>query len=433
MKILFANIWNRNIKINWNYDFVDDKWFIKKDVFKQKTKEIFENLDNWKDKIQLNILDIVPLEKFDKIYLVWTNQGGEQSNQDTIYVAKIIEKLLWNEKIEVIEYTANPTDRKAVLYYFKKVFNQRVKKEDKLYLLVSWGVPAMKEAMVWAGLSEDFDTYVLEVINWELKENNIEDIYLKEIYKKTLKQFVLNYDWFWAEKLIEENKRLFGDKVDFLNKLKYVNARFNFDFQTANNLVDNLKLSLIEEDIFQKIEIKNDLEWIKELLDNIEVTYKKWEYTLLLWKIFRLQESLYRYIFEKNTNISTKKDENKSFEDFVNFVESNERLKNYLIENNVKYSEPNTFVLAKILSYFKDNKKLTWADIALFQIANSIDKLKEIRNLSIVAHWWKWVSKNDLDSENIIEKVSTIREKVGMWENIFDQINDIFLWNLTTL
>ena len=431
-KILFANVWNRSLIITGKYNWIDDKWFIKKEFFKQKTKEIFEDFNNWKNKVKLNILNILPLNKFDKIYLIWTNQWNNEE-QDTIYAWRIIQKLINLSSINVLEYTSNPTDRKAVLYYYKKIFKERVKQYDKLYIFVSGWVPAMKEAMVWASLSENMNIEILEVIKWKLIESNIEEIYLKEIYKKSLMWFIQNYDWFWSEKLIWENERLFGDKIDFLYKLKYTNARFNFDFQTANNLLDKLKLSLTEEDIFSKIKIINNLEGIKELLDNIEITYKKWEYTLLLWKVFRLQESIYRYIFEKITNISTEKDRNKTFEDFINFIENNEILKNYLIENKINYSQPNTFVLAKILSYFNENNKLDWIEIILFQITNSIDNLKEIRNLSIVAHWWKWVSKKDLDNENFIKKISTIREKLNMEENIYDEINNFILWEIKSL
>ncbi len=431
MKILFANIWNRNLIVKWNYDWIDDKWFIKKDVFKQKTKEILENFDEWKNKLQVNILDILPLEKFDKIYLVWTNQGTNEQ-QDTIYAARIIQKLL-GYNIDVLEYTSNPTDRKAVLYYYKKVIWERINKNDKLYLFVSGGVPAMKEAMVWAALSEDIDVVILEAINWKLVENKVEEIYLKEIYKKSLKLFISNYDWFWAEKLIEKNQRLFGDKIDFLYKLKYTNARFNFDFSVANFLVDKMNLSLNEEDVFQKVEIEDDLKCIKELLDNIEITYKKWEYTMLLGKVFRLQEAIYRYIFEKNTGISTKKDEKWDFAEFVNYIENNVDLKNFLVSNNVNYDQPNTFVLAKILSYFIEKKILEDDDRILFQIAASVDKLKDLRNLSIMAHWWQWVSKKDLDNKKLLEKISKIKEIFNKKENIFDKINKFLLEEIKNL
>jgi hypothetical protein len=76
---------------------------------------------------------------------------------------------------------------------------------------------------------------------------------------------------------------------------------------------------------------------------------------MLLGKIFRLQEAICRYVFEELTEISTEKDENDGFAEFTNYVEDNQELKNYLVSNNVNYSQPNTFVLAKILSYFKDN------------------------------------------------------------------------------
>ena len=432
MKVLFANIGNRNISIDWEFDFIDEKWFIKKEFFKEKTKEILANFDEWKNRLKLNILDIVPLNKFNKIYLVGTNQSWENDKQDTFYAAEIVKKLIGDDNIEVLKYETNPTDRKAVLYYYKKIFSERLNKDNKLYLFVSGGVPAMKEAMVWAGLSTDLDISILEAVNGKLVESKIEQLYLKEIYKKSLKLFLENYDWFGAIKLIEENKKIFWNAVDYLNKLKYLNARFNFDFDLANKILDEVSLTLTEEDLFEKIQIGSHLDGIKELLDNIEITYKKWEYTMLLGKVFRLQEAIYRYVFETLTNISTEKDENNGFIEFINYVENNQKLKDYLVSNNINYSQPNTLVLAKILSYFKDNGKL-WKYQAIFSIASSIDGLKNDRNLSIMAHWWGGLGKSDIDDYKLIKKISSIKQFLWINENKLDMIKSHMLNDLSIL
>ncbi len=442
MKILFANIGNRNLKVLGQYDWVDGDGLIEKKFFRQKTQEILENFDDWENKLQINILNKLPLKRFDKIYLIATNQMDTDKNyQDTIFAANIIKKLLSEkgiDQVEIISYPFEPVDRQKAVEYYKELFDKAINFEDEVYLVWSWWVPAMKDSMIWMGLLKKPDIRLLDINEktWEVKEIDAEKVYLKEIYKSILKEFVKNYDRYGAQKLLEQNPRVFGEEVDFINKLKYINARFNFDFEAANQILDNIRLPLGEQDVFQPIEIQSDLDGIKELLNNIEVTYHKGEYTMLLWKVFRLQEAIYRYIFENYSNVSTDKDKNKGYQEFEKFVSNDEDLlkcvKGKHIEwKPVDYSVVNTRVLEVVLECLED--KLTKRRKELFKIAQKFWALKDMRNLSIMAHGWKGISKEDIDNFQLLDLVLWLKNILWLKENTFDKLNKLLLEEVNNL
>ena len=171
--------------------------------------------------------------------------------------------------------------------------------------------------------------------------------------------------------------------------------------------------------------IQNDYLMISELINNIEITFIKWEFAMLLWKVFRLYEALNRYFFEKNFNISTNLKDWK-FNDFNDFILNNNDIRlfceNYtekfawIVLNWLDYGSPNNKILSTINKNFIKNDLLF---IEWEKIEPSIKNLTDDRNNSIMAHWWRWSKREDI--KKILNRI------ISFW-NIFSDSK----WNFYT-
>lgn len=423
--ILLANIWNRNIKYNWNFIEKIDNWFF------DFTKMLYEDIENKKLNIKINIIDsILKNYNIEIIYLFATNQWH---HQDTYYEAKIIEYLLKDKyNIIIIEKKDDPRKRDIAFKFFEDFFNENDFSEDNLIISWSWWVPAMKEALNFYSVIKYKNSKILDVDenNWDIFDSSVDKEYLKNIQKNTLYKMINSFDYNWALIFLWDS---LIKSFELEQALKYVIYRFNFNFEQANNIYETIKnndklkfIEKIDNNDYKKIEksLKKDDIMIKELIDNIEISYNKWEYSMVLWKIFRLNEAINRYFFEMNFKISTKK-VNWKFEDFENFINNSEDIKifcNNFINNWViwlRYDSPNTKILSEINKNFIKNDELysEWKKIDWW-----VNNLSNIRNNSIMAHWWKWAKKEDI--KWLIQKLNNFKEcKYWNTVNIFENIN----------
>ena len=477
--ILLTNIWNRNLKINkkilkeidlenlWfdeNIELIDRNWFITKQYFLQFTEYLNNNFEKFKNYISLNILDKI-IDKFDIIYIFTTNQSWPYNNQDTKYEWEIIKKLFHNKEIILKEYTLNPTNRKETFTFFLNFIKSNNNFEgEKVYILWSWWVPAMKEGLniAWVMYINNCQLVDINEKNWDMQESEVEKSYLKEFDKKIILNLLNNYNYEGIVDLLEnsviENRQL-------ENFVKYCFYRFNFNFIKSNEIYEQylgekLKLEeqqfknwIIDQENYEDIEerVKQDSTRFIELLDNIEITYNKWEYTMLLWKLFRFIEWLNRLLFEKITKVSTnqvkwadKSNIEELYKPFMDYLNNKPSLKEYLEDKKIDIQKwVNNYVLFNILEYlFKNdnsivwnNKKILWKWLKMQKKEkNNKEKeeknfqfLNEKRNKSIMAHWWEWIDKEDLKEamEDMLNFKKDL-EKYLIWkerENVFDILN----------
>jgi hypothetical protein len=122
--ILLANIGNRNIKYNGKSIEKTDKTFF------EFTKYLYEEIENEKQNIHINILDSILNDyKIDKIYLFATNQ---EHHQDTYYEAKILQYLLKDKyEIVLIEKKDDPRNREKAFKFFEDFFNENKDLEEQ--------------------------------------------------------------------------------------------------------------------------------------------------------------------------------------------------------------------------------------------------------------------------------------------------------------
>ncbi|MBT3727386.1 hypothetical protein HOG21_07175 [bacterium] len=134
---LLANIGNRNLL--YDNKIIDKKYLDKKKTnFFEETKYIFENIEEFKNSLKINIIDKIFLEyNIDKIYLFTTNQKPKTHKYDTYYEAKIIKYLLIDKfDIEIIEKNDDPRIRDQAFKFFEVFFeiNNNILRNNKLII-----------------------------------------------------------------------------------------------------------------------------------------------------------------------------------------------------------------------------------------------------------------------------------------------------------
>ena len=291
MKILLANIGNRNIR--YNGEFIEKSYDKQSENsnkvdFYEFTKMIYENIETEKNNITIEIIDSILADfKIDKIYFFVTNQKPN-FNQDTYYEAKIIEYLLKDQyKIEIIELHQDPRDRELTFKFFENFFNSNnFTQNDYLYISWSWWVPAMKEALNFYSIIKYTSNSIIVDVDEKSKKvfsSEIQNEYLKNFDKNILKEMIQNYDYSWAY-IFLKNSRI--NSQELVNYCLYLSNRYNFNFEKANNLLNNFKSKVVKAIKLNNNFISEDI--LFELFDNIEISYEKWEKTMMLWKVYSL-------------------------------------------------------------------------------------------------------------------------------------------------
>ena len=134
MRILIANIGNRNIKHQGKSYSELERQDDRPDTsvsFRDWTKQLLDNFEMEKSHIELNIIDtVLNQEKFkpDKVFIVVSNQENnpEFNGQDTLYEGEIIKRLIRSnyqiEDIEIKEMTKDVTNENYLMLFYQQLY-----------------------------------------------------------------------------------------------------------------------------------------------------------------------------------------------------------------------------------------------------------------------------------------------------------------------
>lgn len=472
-KVLFVtNIGSRDIEIQGIILLESGQ---KEKRFKDITKDIFDNFDEYYEKINLPILDKVlkeifsEQEKIDNIILIATDQEDNIHNHtDTIYAAEIIKKYLQkkypqkfvnnenfqkipqgNKKFEIKLIKTNPHDPDTMLHFYKEdLFNkklQHLKQDASAYVSITSGIAAMNMGLTFSSI--EFFEGNCNLIHASTSSNfaqllNLPEKITTSIKIKELKILIKNYQYFSSALLLDEIK-ISQEKKNLLKSLiKYAGNRYCFNFKKGiTDLKNPIKNSIGEE---KKIlsNFQNELHdpsrefYLKELIYNSEIKLRNAEYADFVGRIFNFNENIGKLIVSR---LGVKIQKNGAIE---SYLYKNPDLCTYLTN---KFVEKNGFDLKRalnkdscyeIIEFF--NKNHEYDDIT--SNMKKIIKLSNLRNESIIAHSFKGISKEKLrdtfgdDPEKIRECLKSlyyfaINEEIKE-QNPFDKINELILENL---
>ena len=280
---LIANIWNRNLKYCWDFIEKKDKWFF------EYTQILWNEYENEKDNLSVNILNSI-LDKYPikKIYLIVTNQWF---HQDTYYEWLIIkEKLRDKYDVELIEKKDDPRNREKAFVFIEDFFDDNLSRDDDVIISWSGWVPAMKEALNFYAVMKIQNPIILDVDenSESVFSSQVQNEYLKNVDKEKIRWMIENYNYAWALYLLDHSRI---KDTDLKKSIEYAKNRFDFLFDKCVDCTVSTISPLPQKD--------NLLEQIKELLQNIEVSYNRADYATMVAKLYSLLEWICHYIFEE--------------------------------------------------------------------------------------------------------------------------------------
>ena len=421
--VLYANIGNRDLGRDGTsiYNLGDN-------IYKE-SKRLFERRDfSGLDAILLESVVNYINERYcvENIYLFGTEQM-EIHLQDTYYVAAIVKAILTgrygldDEKVRVVQITRDPSDRDEMHDFYEKFFNGTKDKEGGIaFVSLTGGTPAQNEALLFNSIARfktDVQGIYLSKRSREVKTLDISG----RIYKKGLREVV---DAFKEKFLYEGAIELVGrygldEDLELLKAKKY---EMLFDFETALRYYKNAIQRYSGE---RKAELEAEIERLSRLNGGLrdkerfseeyfltytallEELYKnmmtKWEqgaYVDFLGRLFRFEEGVLRFVFEKETKVSTE-EKSGEYHDFQRFVNTDKELYNFLNEKGIKEDKLNRKVLRKVVEFWvrKRGIKRLGRIFRFFDEINTPegDSLAELRNKSILAHDFVGISRDMIE------------------------------------
>ena len=153
------------------------------------------------------------------------------------------------------------------------------------------------------------------------------------------------------------------------------------------------------------------MEQIKELLQNIEVSYNRADYATMVAKLYSLLEWICHYIFEEISGWR--------YND-IEFCKSQWLKVTEWDEEKISNSE-----YEKYIWNYKKNNRLPDDIFRLWETYRDLKNLKDIRNSSFIAHGFDGINSNEAREMN--KKISEIKSLFGIKDNIYNQINTVLL------
>ncbi len=496
--ILISNVGNRDVQYKGEPLYNGN--------IRQESEKLLNNYEDEKENLSYPIIKPY-LESFanklKNIYLFVTNQEDERvRNSDTLHFGGLIKKWIeekYGIKVNVVQYANNPTDYEGIYDFFTSYFSQErnnFDKADKRIISLSGGTPQMNGALyiiLSSMYARNNEFYSVFGFNGKLIPVNHERTINKIFVKKSCIDLLNIYQYQSIIEILNSNE--IENRRALIEFLSYANFRKFFDFEKAYQHLENF-MELIPTSIHGEFQFLNlnglytqgkkkrsnkvsdHKLLIKELLWNIEISYKNQNYLFLVALLFRIEEALLfeivNYLFrayfsEQNKNLTDKM----SHPGFINYLKSGEgelwsnlqgiTYKGKILNINPnELSRPVLFYIAKLkMNELEVNEQVKGKHLKqikyLLEIFDKITKycfdlidddekeekykhrtmskcLGDLRNSSIIAHGFDPVSKDKIEylyGESLEYLLSNLKKHNQLFaddavlplDNIFDKIN----------
>lgn len=424
-------------------------------------------------------------EFIDNIIFIATDQEDDEfKNDDTLYFAEITKKFLFEQNkekkksgnnflkdINIIKLNGNVADLGEMNRSINKIMkcNKNFKnlhlEHTKVYVCNVGGIDAINVSILVNSITKFKDKCIQLYID---KKSHV--VYpldfiselLLDVDKSKLKFYIKNYDYFSCSEIIKEQVKL--KKYDVLIQIAKDRLSFNFDkikeisSKYLENGIENQDIiNEVRKNLIEVTQMSEDnLSKIKELYINCRIKYIQEQYVDFLLRIFRLEESLNRYIIEKYLHFNTEKVRHNDFKELTDNIKQNKCLENYLNSykiNGTKLNwenDCNNKILFAILNFIIDenktvnNAKLIADESSLriiknvYDLNNVLNELSELRNKSIGAHGFQGVSKVKIDSvlDEFHIKIDDLFNYIEQSINVkfedccYERMNNLILSNL---
>lgn len=310
----------------------------------------------------------------------------------------------------------------------RKFYQEKLSKEydsNKIFLNITGGTPAMAFGLLYnASINAS-----CRVIPFYTKQNtnrtvkfNISETLRKDDDKKQICEFITKNDYMTANILLEKYNNKYGvleGKYETaLNMVKAAHARIQFDFESASRYIDKAQdydsgsRAVCDRFIYfiKELQNKQKIYLLNELKNNAIYEYENGAYTDFLGRVFRSLEDIYRFILIKKNILKINENDN------LKLNKAELESAGIIVKGKLNVPQMST-ILEKILEKESEEYKL-------YIHCTKMDKLRQIRNDSVLAHGYKGVSKDKIDREigNAIEFLGNL---IVQYKKVFNiEIND---------
>jgi hypothetical protein len=406
----------------------------------EESKKFYDDKNFKFDAILLEsmIRELIKEYEIEKIFLLATEQLPIHQ-QDTIYIARIIKEILdikfEIKQIEIIPIHENPSDYDEMFNLYEREIRKISPDADVIHISITGGTPAQNMALLTRSLMKYGQMVQIIYKPKGLKETKrlkIGEEITRILLSERLNALIERHLYGAAAELAEESNILSQKKV---HKLRAQEHRGLFDFEEC---VEDMKKVFVATSGEEKAKVKKEMDEMERLKDGLKgknllseeyfLTYKalinelytnmkqKWEqgaYADFLGRLFRFEEAVLRYVFEREFKVNTEKEEKGEFLEFQRFVKSNNKLTDFLNQSKIESQEPNRRALFMILTFLKKENSERIDIKEIQERIGRIEKMADLRNKSILAHGFEGISKRDLEKYgNILEDIDIIVKKL---------------------
>ena len=255
---------------------------------------------------------------------------------------------------------------------------------------------------------------------------------LNECQEYAISKFLSRYDYDAVIEILEEAGIRDGDVY---NLIKSCYFSINFEFKRALLEIEKMENSTQNKREIQKL-IKNlkkleegkPEEILSELIENIKIQIINEEYIDFLGRLYRLKESLFKYIF-----VNSK--ESKNYEILMHSYMLSK--KNILYTLKKKYNIYNSNLIHGVTNYINKHVKKTKRMEKVLEILNSdrLENLIKLRNDSPVGHGFRGVSREEIeeiysDPMQIMQDLVKVCDLLDLeiYTNKYDDINEMIVY-----
>jgi len=385
--------------------------------------------------------------------------------KDTIRCAEVVQRLLMNSGLEwtaqverdgkrhkerqhlrlpkrqvhVHTIPGNPADYKNVLDYFDRELPrlaQRIGADDKVYLEVSGGTPAMTSMLIAAGVDafgQRAHTLYVEPYTDQPYRVGIGRRFFSRRARVTLHAQLELHAYVTAAATLDREKDLITPNSDLqallAALLDYAGRRLAFDFDRACDALQRA-CQYATGDTQSRVQYwqrelrsRDSAALLAELIHSSRIKYQLGDYADLTQRLFRFQEACLRYLAEQ-MGMRYKDEKNDEYVDqaWVDRVPGlRPFLENYKHYGRVRIADSlNRISLGAIVDFFVKNDP-AWASRQQIVCAiHCLSKVAELRNKGLAGHGFQGISKEDLsqafgkDADEIIPHLEKIY--VGLFE-----------------
>ena len=255
---------------------------------------------------------------------------------------------------------------------------------------------------------------------------------LNECQEYAISKFLSRYDYDAVIEILEEAGIRDGDVY---NLIKSCYFSINFEFKRALLEIEKMENSTQNKREIQKL-IKNlkkleegkPEEILSELIENIKIQIINEEYIDFLGRLYRLKESLFKYIF-----VNSK--ESKNYEILMHSYMLSK--KNILYTLKKKYNIYNSNLIHGVTNYINKHVKKTKRMEKVLEILNSdrLENLIKLRNDSPVGHGFRGVSREEIEEiysnpMQIMQDLVKVCDLLDLeiYTNKYDDINEMIVY-----